>query len=124
MEAPAGTIADSKHVYVPTDYGKTYNNMTTNSIRKSTANSFNIPALKALSFAGVNNVVTTASRMGITGIDTKVTANNTSLALGTTEVSLLQMVNAYQVFADNGQRVPAQGVLDISDNFGHNFLSL
>ncbi len=130
---PAGTVADKKHVYVPTDYGNTYSHMTTNSIRKSTANSFNIPALKALTFVGLDNIVTTARRMGITDIDKKISdcrhqgitnlyeCLGTSLALGTTDVSLLQMVNAYQVFANNGQRVPAQGILDIWDNFGHNF---
>jgi len=127
----AGTPAND--TYVPTDYGNTYNNFITNSIRKSTANSFNIPALKALSFAGLDNVVTTARRMGITDIDKRISdcksqgvmqlssCLGTSLALGTTDVSLLQMVNAYQVFADNGKRVPAQGILDIWDNYGHNF---
>src|SRR5438105_54413 len=29
------------------------------------------------------------------------------------------MVGAYQVFADQGMRVPPQGVLDIWDNYGH-----
>ncbi|MDQ2887401.1 MAG: transglycosylase domain-containing protein [Chloroflexota bacterium] len=127
----AGVAANS--TYVPTDYGNTYSHLTTTSIRKSTANSFNIPALKALSFAGLNNVVTTARRMGITDVDKRISdcrsqgvtdiqsCLGTSLALGTTDVSLLQMVNAYQVFADNGKRVPAQGILDIWDNYGHNF---
>jgi membrane peptidoglycan carboxypeptidase len=129
--ASAGTIADKTHAYVPTDYGNTYHNISTAPIRLSTANSFNIPALRALAFAGVNNVVTTAQRMGITDINQKVAkcqqANTplvscigTSLALGTTEVSLLQMVNAYQTLSNNGQHVSSQGILDIWDNYGHN----
>jgi membrane peptidoglycan carboxypeptidase len=130
--ASAGTLADKSHAYVPTDYGNTYHNISTAPIRLSTANSFNIPALRALAFTGVDNVVTTAQRMGITDINQKVTdcqkANQplvscigTSLALGTSGVSPLQMVNAYQTLSDNGQHVPTQGILDIWDNYGHNF---
>ncbi len=129
--ALAGTVADKSHVYVPTDYGNTYHNISTAPIRLSTANSFNIPALRALAFTGVDNVVNTAQRMGITSINQKVTdcqnANQplvscigTSLALGTTEVSLLQMVDAYQTLSNNGQHVSSQGILDIWDNYGHN----
>jgi membrane peptidoglycan carboxypeptidase len=130
--ASAGTLADKAHAYVPTDYGNTYHNISTAPIRLSTANSFNVPALRALAFTGVDNVITTAQRMGITDINQKVTdcqkANQplvscigTSLALGTSGVSPLQMVSAYQTLSDNGQHVPTQGILDIWDNYGHNF---
>jgi membrane peptidoglycan carboxypeptidase len=43
-----------------------------------------------------------------------------TLALGSVEVSPLQMVSAYQTFADQGKHVPPQGILDIWDNYGHN----
>jgi membrane peptidoglycan carboxypeptidase len=36
---------------------------------------------------------------------------------------LLQMVSAYQVFADQGKRIPPQYVLDIWDNYGHHIYS-
>lgn len=41
------------------------------------------------------------------------------MAIGTAGISLLQMVGAYQVFANQGMRVPPQGILDIWDNYGH-----
>ncbi|HZR40104.1 MAG TPA: penicillin-binding transpeptidase domain-containing protein, partial [Ktedonobacteraceae bacterium] len=129
---PTGTSIDNcstpkGKIYCPPDYGNSYHNMMS-TIRVATANSFNVPAVKALEFAGVDNVVTTARRMGITDIDKKLAtcAGQTmsqclgvSLVLGTTEVSPLQMTASYQVFADNGNRVPPQGVLDIWDNYGH-----
>jgi membrane peptidoglycan carboxypeptidase len=100
---------------VPSDYGGSYNN-TKWPIHMDLQNSFNIPAIKALMYAGTQNVLTTAERMGITGIDPKTLGP--AFALGTAGVSLLQMVGAYQVFADQGVRVPPQGVLDIWDNYG------
>src|SRR5205085_6486310 len=85
------------------------------------------------------NVLKMARRFGITDIDqdavnytlaydkqyhvnTRFTTQQIlgpSFALGAYDVSLLQMVGAYQVFADQGMRVPPQGVLDIWDNYGH-----
>jgi membrane peptidoglycan carboxypeptidase len=119
--------------YHPTDYGGGYHNLNSN-IVLDIANSFNIPAIKALKFAGFDNVLNMARRFGITDIDRDVAIYNqqhkshinvdqyvtSSFALGTAGVSLLQMVGAYQVFANQGARVPPQGVLDIWDNYGHN----
>src|SRR6266704_5315393 len=119
--------------YHPTDYGGGYHNLNSN-IVLDIANSFNIPAIKALEFASFDNVLTMARRFGITDIDQDVAIYNkqhkshitvkqyvtSSLALGTAGVSLLQMVGAYQVFANQGARIPPQSVLDIWDNYGHN----
>src|SRR5579875_86278 len=118
--------------YHPTDYGNTYHNMNS-PIRIDLANSFNIPAIKAFEYAGINNVVNMARRFGITAIDTDVAQYNQmnhtndtvaqvfgpSMALGTAEIPLLQMVGAYQVFANQGRRVAPVGILDIWDNYGH-----
>ncbi len=118
---PAGVPVDpipddpNDKLYHPTDYGATYNNVNSN-IRVGTANSYNIPAVKATQFVGLDNLMTTAQRMGITSLE----RTGVSMGIGSTDVSLLQMTGAYQVFADNGVRVPPQGILDIWDNYGHN----
>lgn len=124
--------------YHPYDYGQTYHNLNSN-LLLAIANSFNVPAVKTVEFAGLENVLNMARRFGITDLDTD-TANyvnaynqahhthinlttlqnlGPSFALGSYNVSLLQMVGAYQVFADQGNRVPQQYVLDIWDNYGH-----
>jgi membrane peptidoglycan carboxypeptidase len=119
--------------YHPPDYGGGYHNLNSN-IVLDIANSFNVPAIKALKFAGFDNVLNMARRFGITDIDRDVAIYNklhnshitvdqyvtSSFALGTAGVSLLQMVGAYQVFANQGTRVPPQSILDIWDNYGHN----
>ncbi len=107
--------------YSPPDYGgngHTYHNIPSN-IAQAIANSYNIPALKAQGFAGRQNVYDMAVRLGITTIDPK-TGLVPSMALGTNAVPLLQMVGAYQTFANQGTRIPPQNVLDIWDNYGHN----
>jgi membrane peptidoglycan carboxypeptidase len=103
--------------YTPSDYGGGYHNISSN-IELAISNSFNIPALKAQYYAGLTNVYTMAARLGITSINPKTDLVN-SMALGTDAVSLLQMVNAYQVFANQGVKMPAQGILGIWDNYGH-----
>ena len=109
--------------YTPSDYhagGQPPYSNTNSSIRIATADSRNIPAIKASYFAGINNVIATARRLGINvNLDTV-----NSFALGTNPIPLYQMVGAYQVFANNGMRVPPHFVLDIWDNFGHHLYHL
>jgi 1A family penicillin-binding protein len=70
-------------------------------IRQALANSVNIPAVKTLQFAGVQDVIDTAHRMGITTLNRKNTYG-LSLTLGGGEVKLLDMAYAYSVFANGG----------------------
>ncbi len=132
---PNGGVTDIKNAYLPPDYGNVYGGGN-NSLRLATANSRNVPAVKALQFAGIENVANTARRFGITGLDEDIAIynnahkshpiktvtdyNQLSFALGSMGVPLIQMTNAYQVFANQGLRVPPQSILDIWDNYGHN----
>src|SRR5437588_1099712 len=110
-------VACNVNVYCPLDYGGSYTNANT-TLRTATANSRNVPAIRASLFAGVGNVIHMAKRFGITALSDK-SDNNVSFALGTSAIPLIQMVGAYQVFADQGVRVPPKYVLDIWDNYGH-----
>jgi membrane peptidoglycan carboxypeptidase len=119
--------------YAPTDYlNSTHPNLQEDA-RIALANSYNIPAVKTLMYAGLSNVANTARRMGITAIDRDLkvqwnsvpldSAYGPSFALGTAGIPLYQMVDAYQTFADNGMHVPAHNILAIWDNYGHNLAS-
>jgi membrane peptidoglycan carboxypeptidase len=112
-----------KTAYHPPDYGKTYHNLNS-TIRLDLANSFNVPAVKTFEFAGTTNVLNMARRLGITALDDDVATHNTFLgpatALGSAGVPLIQMVGAYQVFANQGVHIPPKSILDIWDNYGHN----
>jgi membrane peptidoglycan carboxypeptidase len=125
--ASAGT--PSSALYKPTDYGATYSNRMT-TIRLATADSDNVPAVKALQFAGIDNVLTNVRRMGITSLDAQLQSKQCqgdtvfqclgiSMVLGSNNTSLLEMTSAYQTFADQGVHVPPTGILDIWDSYGH-----
>ena len=51
------------------------------------------------------------------GISTPVSPNLT-LALGTSEVSLLDLTSAYTVFANQGKRISPYGIMEVLDNKG------
>ncbi len=95
--------------YVPENYSRNYHGPV--SMRGALARSLNIPAVEAMSIAGVDNVLRTAHRMGITTLDRGLQYYGLSLTLGGGEVYLIDMVYAFTVF-DNagvmiGQPVPA-----------------
>jgi membrane peptidoglycan carboxypeptidase len=70
------------------------------SVRNALGNSLNVPAFKTILAAGVNDVVATAKKMGITGLDDR--TFGPSFTIGGTDVRLVDMVFGYSVFANNG----------------------
>jgi len=86
--------------YVPENYTRTYNGPV--SMRNALARSLNIPAVEAMSIAGIDNVIRTAHRMGITTLDKGLQHYGLSLTLGGGEVKLIDMTYAFSVFANNG----------------------
>ncbi|WP_201392824.1 transglycosylase domain-containing protein [Ktedonobacter sp. SOSP1-85] len=116
--------------YSPNDYGGKPNGVSgpRSTIRAALANSYNIPAVKAMTFAGTDNVFNNARLMGITSLDQAMRKKNCTDAmncfhltpvLGTVDVSPLEMTSAYQTFANDGVHAPYQNILDVWDNYGN-----
>lgn len=78
--------------------------------------SLNIPAVKVMQKVGVSNAIATAKRMGITTIDDK-TNYGLSLALGSAEVPLLEMTNAYAAFANGGDQYGTSTIKNIQSKY-------
>ncbi|MBI4299906.1 MAG: PBP1A family penicillin-binding protein [Chloroflexi bacterium] len=72
------------------------------SVRQALATSLNVPAVRTLAFSGVDNVINTAHKMGITTL-TKRNTYGLALTLGGGEVKLVDLAYAYSVFANNGK---------------------
>lgn len=102
--------------YKPVNYDGRFHGGTT--VRYALANSYNIPAVKALQFVGIRGTIHTdgsgnavadsgfipfAERLGITSLTRD--DYGLSLTLGGGEVPLMEMVTAYGALANNGQRV-------------------
>ncbi len=105
--------------YSPANYGNVYLNGFPMTIRNATANSINIPAVDTVEFTGIKNVQNMAGRLGLTEVANQPTsAFGPSMALGTTDISLLHMTGAYATFANQGVRVPPTSILEITNSQG------
>jgi penicillin-binding protein 1A len=78
------------------------------------AQSINTISVQVAQRAGIKNVVAVAHRLGISSE----LVPEMSLALGTNEVNLLELVSAYAPFANGGIGVWAYGIAEIRDNAG------
>lgn len=87
-------------------------------IRFALAQSRNVPAVKALYLAGINNSIQTAQNMGITSL-TDPNRYGLTLVLGGGEVSLLELTSAYGVFANDGIRNSKRSILEVDDSKGN-----
>jgi penicillin-binding protein 1A len=96
----------------PENFSKTYMGEIT--LRKALALSKNIPAVRLLQMLGPSTVAQFAHSLGIESP----LAPNLSLALGTSEVSLLELTAAYATFPNSGKTVQPFGILEVIDSNG------
>ncbi len=117
---PSGLPTDTREPYIPSNYDGKFHGPVT--VRVALANSFNIPAVKALNFVGVyddpstpqkDGMIAMAERLGITSLTQP--DYGLALTLGGGEVSLLELASAYAVFANEGRRVPPVAILKVTD---------
>jgi len=114
MDVPVEYPDWSGNVYKPINYDDKFHGPV--SVRVALANSYNIPAVKALEQLGVETLQQMAARLGITSL----TRNDygLSLTLGGGEVPLIEMTGAFQAMANRGVLVSPTSILEISDSFG------
>jgi penicillin-binding protein 1A len=84
------------------------------SVAEALAESINTVAVQVAQRAGIPRVIAVANRLGITSELTR----DASIALGTNEVNLLELVSAYAPFANGGTGVLAYGITEIRDTSG------
>jgi len=101
--------------YTPHDYDLKERGPVT--IRKALAGSLNIPAVKAIYLADINNVIDLAENLGYTTLYPR-SRFGLSLVLGGAEVKLLEHANAYSAFARDGQISPIVSLLKVEDKDG------
>ncbi len=107
---------DPSNSYTPHDYsGKELGPVT---IRQALAGSLNIPAVKAIYLADINNVIDLAENLGYSTLYPR-SRFGLSLVLGGAEVKLLEHVNAYSAFARDGQISPIVSILKVEDKNGN-----
>ena len=114
--SPYKSYTDAKFVvdgYEPKNYGEGYSGNV--SLRQALASSINIVAVKVLIDVGFDPVINMAKRMGI---ESELLPTY-SLALGASEVTLLELTSAYGTLARQGRHHPVHGIRRVLDSSGN-----
>jgi penicillin-binding protein 1A len=98
--------------FAPRNYDGRYRGRVT--MTQALAHSLNSAAVRVLEHAGVDRVIRWARRLGITSP----LRREAGLALGASEVTLIELVSAYAALANGGEGVFAHGVTEIRDGSG------
>ncbi len=109
MLTPASVLEDSpvdiavaNGIYSPANYDHQFRGGV--SARVALASSLNVPAVRTLSLVGVESFLTKLRELGLNGLKESGDFYGPSLALGTADVSLLDLVSAYMTLANGGVR--------------------
>ncbi len=100
-------------VWKPRNYDRKFHGAV--SLREALSRSLNIPSVKLIQAIGPPTVINVAKRMGIKSR----LQNVLSLALGTNEVTLLELTAAYGCLAAEGLRAEPMAILRIEDRNGN-----
>ena len=113
LDAPVAfhTAPDEKD-WMPENFSKSYNGEV--SLRWALVHSKNIPAVRLIEKLGPSSVVQFCRTMGITSP----LEPNLTLALGSSEVSLLELTAGYAVFANHGKYIRPYAITEIIDSDG------
>lgn len=101
--------------YRPRNYDEREHGILT--VRAALANSYNIPAVRALQAVGLPGFLELMQRLGVTTLTRP--DYGLSLSLGGGEMSLLELTGSFAVLANGGQAAPPQTILEVIDSSGN-----
>ena len=101
-------------VYTPRNFDNSFHGPMT--MRAALANSYNIPAVQTLRQASVAYLLDLLRRFGISSLSEDASNYGLSLTLGGGEVTLIELTNAFAVFANQGNYVPVTSILCVIDS--------
>jgi len=114
-DSPVVYNVSGQKPYSPQNYNGKYMGPVT--LRTALASSLNIPSVKLLEKNGINNMIDLAEDMGISTWGQK-NRFGLSLALGSGEVKMTELAQAYSIFANLGEKVEINPILEIDNYLG------
>lgn len=102
-DAPLEVLVDHG-AWRPTNYDSVYRGTTT--LRTALGSSLNVPAVRALEIVGTAPFLDRLRALGLTTLDRPAEFYGLGLALGSGEVTLVDLVNAYRTLANGGVATP------------------
>jgi len=100
--------------YSPKNYSGGFSGYVT--VRNALARSLNTTAVEMGKLVGIDKVIDMAHNLGITSLNAGADNYGLPLALGSGEVKLVDMVQAFSTFADLGKRAPQTTILSVKNN--------
>ncbi|MEM7678183.1 MAG: penicillin-binding transpeptidase domain-containing protein, partial [Myxococcota bacterium] len=122
LDAPlAFNDPSAKKRWKPTNFGQKFRGDVT--LRTALQNSMNVPAIRTLSAVGLDSAIAYASKLGIRAgtpaSPCKALREELGLALGSSAVTMNDIVSVYQVFANYGTKVEQRFITRIVDRDGN-----
>ncbi|NTV52243.1 MAG: hypothetical protein HGA76_04420, partial [Candidatus Firestonebacteria bacterium] len=112
LDAPVVFKTDQGRVWKPENFSSKFEGMTC--LRSALTHSRNIVSVKLLDKVGIDNVIETAHRMGVASVLNPFL----TLALGASEVNLLELVSAYGTLPNHGIHAEPLGIVRVEDAEG------
>jgi penicillin-binding protein 1A len=111
-DAPVTYPVGGNGVWKPENYDRKFRGPTT--LQQALEESVNVVTVKLQERVGVNRTIQVARRLGVASpLDI-----NLSLALGTSDLTLLELTSAYGVFANQGTWMPPTAIRHVTDARG------
>lgn len=111
-DSPVSFKIDRNNTWTPRNFTNTYQGKVT--LRKALEQSLNVPTVRLLEKVGIKETIEFARKLGIgSRLEPYL-----SLALGTSDLTLLEITSAYAVFANQGVRLDPAAILTITDSSG------
>ena len=115
QDEPITYISAGSKPYSPKNYDGKYHGSVT--IREALGSSYNIPAVKTLNEIGLNNFIDLAQSLGINTWNDR-SRFGLSLTLGSGEVRMIDLAQAYSVFPNSGHSVAPSPLLEVRNYRG------
>jgi len=97
-------LPEQRGLYRPLDYDRRFRGFV--SMRTALASSLNVPAVRTADMVGVEQFVDHLRALGFEGVAEAGDYYGSAIALGSADVTLWQMVNAYRTLANRGEWSP------------------
>jgi penicillin-binding protein 1C len=94
-------LPEQRGIYRPLDYDRQFRGLV--SMRTALASSLNVPAVRTTDMIGVESFADRLRRLGFSGLVEEGDYYGAALALGSADVTLWQLVNAYRTLANGGR---------------------
>ena len=114
-ETEFDTTGEEDKSYKPQNFNEQFRGPTT--LEEGLAQSINIPSVKILYLAGLDDVLSNIKKFGITTLKER-WRYGLSLILGGGEVKLIDLINAYSVFAEEGVAHKQSLILKVENSNG------